>query len=246
MDIANRVVLITGGKRIGVAVARAVGARGADVALGYHRSRDEANEAAGAVRAGGRRALVCAADVRKPEDCAALVARTVETLGRLDVLVNMASRYVAKPFAELSTVDWGDSLAVDLTGSYLCARAAIPHMRASGEGRIINFADWTASSGRPRYREYLPYYVAKSGVIALTEALALELAGAGILVNAIAPGPILPPDDLDDRGRRAVTDATPAGRWGGENEVVKAVIALIETDFMTGETVRVDGGRHLL
>jgi NAD(P)-dependent dehydrogenase (short-subunit alcohol dehydrogenase family) len=245
MEIANRVVLITGGRRIGAAVARELATRGADIALGYNRSREEAVSAADAVRASGRRALVKAADVRQAADCAALVAETVATLGRLDVLVNMASRYVSKSFDALTDEDWADSLAVDLTASYRCARAAIPHMRAAGGGRIINFSDWLARSGRPRYREHLPYYVAKTGVMALTEALALELAGAGILVNAIAPGPILPPEELDEHERRAVEQATPLGRWGGELEIVKAVVALIETDFITGETVRVDGGRHL-
>jgi NAD(P)-dependent dehydrogenase (short-subunit alcohol dehydrogenase family) len=245
MEIANRVVLITGGRRIGAVVARELATRGADVALSYHRSREETLGAAEAVRARGRRALAKAADLRLASDCAALVAETVATLGRLDVLLNMASRYVSKPFDALTDEDWTESLAVDLSASYRCARAAIPHMRAAGGGRIINFSDWLARSGRPRYREYLPYYVAKAGVMALTEALALELAGAGILVNAIAPGPILPPEQLDEHGRRAVEQATPLGRWGGEQEIVKAVVALIETDFITGETVRVDGGRHL-
>jgi NAD(P)-dependent dehydrogenase (short-subunit alcohol dehydrogenase family) len=116
-------------------------------------------------------------------------------------------------------------------------------MRAEG-GRIVNFSDWLAASGRPGYRDFVSYYVAKAGVKALTEALAWQLAPA-VLVNAIAPGPILPPPDLSDEERQEVADATPLGRWGGEPEIVKAVLALIDTDFITGETVRVDGGRHL-
>ena len=111
--------------------------------------------------------------------------------------------------------------------------------------RIVNFSDWTARSGRPRYRGYLPYYVAKAGVIALTEALALELAPDNILVNAIAPGPIIAPDDLSDEDRRAVEEATPLGRWGGATEIAKGVLALLESDFVTGETLRIDGGRHV-
>jgi NAD(P)-dependent dehydrogenase (short-subunit alcohol dehydrogenase family) len=158
----------------------------------------------------------------------------------------MASVYLSKPFDQLTEEDWTHTLDVELTAAYRCARRAIPHMRAVGGGRIVNFSDWTARSGRPRYRGYLPYYVAKSGVIALTEALALEVADAGILVNAVAPGPIVAPPDLDQEEREAVARATPLGRWGGELEAVKAVVALIETDFVTGETVRVDGGRHLL
>jgi NAD(P)-dependent dehydrogenase (short-subunit alcohol dehydrogenase family) len=118
-------------------------------------------------------------------------------------------------------------------------------MRKQGGGRIINFSDWLAKSGRPRYRGYLPYYVAKGGVVALTEALALELAADNILVNAVAPGPILAPTDTTDDESREVERATPLGRWGGEIEIAKAVLALLDGDFITGETLRVDGGRHV-
>ncbi len=118
-------------------------------------------------------------------------------------------------------------------------------MRKQGGGRIINFSDWIARSGRPRYRGYVPYYVAKTGVIALTEALALELADDNILVNAIAPGPILAPPGTSDEEIETVEKATPLGRWGGEIEIAKAVLALLDSDFITGETIRVDGGRHL-
>ena len=124
-----------------------------------------------------------------------LVNEAAESLGRLDALVNMASAYTRRAYNELKEVDWDDALAVDLKASFLCAQAAVPHMRACGGGRIVNFADWVAASGRPRYPDFLPYYVAKCGVIALTEALALELADDQILVNAVALGPIVPPDD---------------------------------------------------
>src|SRR4030095_12285257 len=107
------------------------------------------------------------------------------------------------------------------------------------------FADWLARSGRPAYEGFVAYYVAKGGIIALTEALALGLAKKPILVKAIAPGPILAPPDMTDEERAEVAAATPLKRWGGEQEIVKTVLALIETDFITGETIRVDGGRHL-
>jgi NAD(P)-dependent dehydrogenase (short-subunit alcohol dehydrogenase family) len=118
-------------------------------------------------------------------------------------------------------------------------------MRRHGGGRIVNFSDWIAGSDRPQYLGYLPYYVAKAGVIALTEALSLELAASQILVNAVAPGPIVPPEGISDEDVRAVERATPLGRWGGAFEIAKAVLFLVETDFVTGETIRVDGGRHL-
>jgi len=245
VDLQNRVALITGGKRIGLVVAGELATRGVDVGLSYARSRAEAEQAAERVRAAGRRAAIVQADLSQPEACEAVVAHIVETLGRLDILINMASVYVERPFDEIRAADWDSVLNVDLRAAFLCARAAVPHMRRQGGGRIINFSDWIARSGRPRYRGFLPYYVAKAGIIGLTEALALELAEDNILVNAIAPGPILAPPGTADDELRAVEKATPLGRWGGETEIAKAVVAFLDGDFVTGETIRVDGGRHV-
>jgi NAD(P)-dependent dehydrogenase (short-subunit alcohol dehydrogenase family) len=241
----DRVALITGGKRIGAVVAIELARRGADVALTYHRSQAEAEAAAEEVRALGRRAATVKADLSNPDDCRRAVDATVAALGRLDILVNMASIYRAKPYDELSEADWRGQMQVDLDATFFCSQAAVPHLRRSGGGRIINFADWIARSGRPRYLGFLPYYVAKAGVIALTEALALELAKDAILVNAIAPGPIVAPADTTDAEMEMVEQATPLGRWGGEIEIAKTVLALVDSDFITGETIRVDGGRHV-
>lgn len=245
MDLKDRVVVITGGKRIGRVVAQELAGRGADLVLAYRGSKAEAGETADDVRARGRRAVVVRADVSKASDCDELVASALDGLGRLDALVNMASVYGGKPFDDLTEADWDRDLEVNLKSAFLCARAGIRAMRKTGGGRIVNFADWLARSGRPGYRGFLSYYVAKSGVIALTEALALELARDRILVNAIAPGPILPPPDMTADEVAEVARATPVGHWGGEAEIAKAVVSLIETDFITGETIRVDGGRHL-
>ena len=245
MHLTNKVALITGGKRIGLVVARELAARGVDVALSYARSKAEADEAAGIVRAAGRRAATFAADLSQPDAAATLVQSVAATFGRLDILINMASVYVHKPFASLTGADWDAAVNVDLRAAFLCAHAAAPHMRAQGGGRIVNFSDWIAKSGRPRYTGYLPYYVAKTGIIALTEALALELAPDHILVNAIAPGPIVAPPGTTEAESKAIVDATPLGRWGGEIEIAKGVLALLDSDFITGETIRIDGGRHV-
>jgi NAD(P)-dependent dehydrogenase (short-subunit alcohol dehydrogenase family) len=245
MLLSNRVVLITGAKRVGASVATAVAGRGADVALSYNRSSAEADETAAAVRTLGRRALTVRADLGDPAACDAMVAAVGKEFGRLDVLINMASVYHAVPFDELDLAAWEKQLGVDLRAAFLCSRAAVPLMRKNGGGRIVNFSDWVAASGRPRYKGYVAYYVAKAGVKALTEALALELAGDQILVNAIAPGPILAPPGTTAEESAAVEKSTPLGRWGGPDEIVKAVLALLDSDFVTGETVRVDGGRHL-
>jgi NAD(P)-dependent dehydrogenase (short-subunit alcohol dehydrogenase family) len=245
VNLTDRVALITGGKRIGVVVAAELAARGVDVALSYARSRGEAEEAAGLVRVAKRRGEAFQADLSQPDACDALVRSVADTFGRLDILISMASVYVQHPFDKLRAADWDAVMNVDLRAAFLCAHAAAPHMRRQGGGRIINFSDWIAKSGRPRYNGYLPYYVAKTGVIALTEALALELAADNILVNAIAPGPILAPPGTSAEETRAVEEATPLGRWGGEIEIVKGVLALLESDFITGETIRIDGGRHV-
>lgn len=245
MILEGTVALITGAKRIGAVVAETLAARGISVALSYARSRDEAEAAAARVRSIGTRAETFRADLADPAACAAVVEQGAAAFGRLDILINMASVYKERPFDQLTVDDWNAALDVDLRAAFLCSRAAAPHMRRQHGGRIVNFSDWVARSGRPRYKGFLAYYVAKAGVIALTEALALELAGDNILVNAIAPGPILAPPETSDDESRAIEQATPLGRWGGEMEIAKAVIALLDSDFMTGETIRVDGGRHI-
>jgi NAD(P)-dependent dehydrogenase (short-subunit alcohol dehydrogenase family) len=245
MNLKDKVVVITGGKRIGRVVAQEAAARGADLVLSYRGSKQEAEDTARDVRDRGRNAIAVPADVSRSADCAALMSSARDRFGRIDVLVNMASVYGSTPFDELTEAAWDRDVNINLKAAFLCAQAALPSMRAAGGGRIVNFADWLARSGRPAYRGFTSYYVAKAGVIALTESLALELAAEQILVNAIAPGPILPPPDMDPEEVAAVARVTPVGRWGGEIEIAKAVLALIETDFITGETVRVDGGRHL-
>jgi NAD(P)-dependent dehydrogenase (short-subunit alcohol dehydrogenase family) len=246
MDLKDKVVVITGGKRIGRVVAQEAAARGADLVLSYRGSKQEAEDTARDVIARGRSAITVAADVSRTADCLALMLAARDRFGRIDALVNMASVYGSTPFDELTETVWDRDVSINLKSAFLCANAAIPVMRAGGSGRIVNFADWLARSGRPAYRGFTSYYVAKAGVIALTESLALELASDQILVNAIAPGPILPPPDMDPEEVAAVARATPVGRWGGEIEIAKTVLALIETDFITGETIRVDGGRHLV
>lgn len=245
MLLSNRAVLITGGKRIGAALALALARGGADVALSFNQSREAAEEVAGEIRGAGRRAFIYRADLSQGPEAARLVERAAVDLGRLDILVHMASVYRARPLDQTDLAAWDEVVNVDLRSAFLCAVAAVPHMRAAGGGRIITFSDWVAASGRPRYRGYLPYYVAKRGVIGLTEALALELASDQILVNTIAPGPILPPEGTSEQEFHAVVGATPLGRWGGAAEVIRAVLFLIESEFITGETIRVDGGRHL-
>jgi NAD(P)-dependent dehydrogenase (short-subunit alcohol dehydrogenase family) len=245
MDLKDKVAVITGGKRIGRVVARELACRGMDLVLSYRGSKEEAEQTVSDVQSVGRRGTAVAADVSKPADCEGVVAHAIGTFGRVDVLVNMASIYRSAPLERTTAEYWNTDLDINVRAAFLCSRAAFPHMRTQGGGRVVNFADWLPRSGRPQYKEFTAYYVAKAGVIAVTESLALEGAPDDILVNAIAPGPIVPPPDLTQQELDEVASATPVGRWGGAIEIAKAVVLLCETDFITGETIRVDGGRHL-
>lgn len=244
MDLAGKAALLTGGARIGHTVAEALAHRGCAVALTYRTSRQAAERTADAVRAAGARAVVLRADATEQAEVDAAVAATVAAFGRLDVLVAMASTYEKTPLDRVTRKDWSDAIDANATSAFLFALAAAPHMRAAGAGRIVTVNDWIVPSGRPRYLDYTPYYAAKAALAGLTESLALELAPT-ILVNAVAPGPVLAPADLSADEVARVAAATPLGRWGGAGEVAKAVLFLLETDFVTGETIRVDGGRHL-
>lgn len=249
MDLQGKTVLITGAARVGSAVAEALAERGCRVALSYRSSRSAAEKTARAVLARGGEAMTVRADVTRETDARRLVDAVRRRWGRLDVLVNMASLYERTPLASLRRPGAASRalrrfLSVDLESAHRLAHLAAPLMEKTGAGRIVNFSDWVAASGRPRYKGYGPYYIAKAAVKGLTETLALELAPR-ILVNAIAPGPILAPVGLSRAAHREVIEATPLRRWGGAVEVAKAVLFLVETDFVTGETLRVDGGRHL-
>ena len=244
VNILGKNALITGTRRIGAVVARVLAEHGANVAIVYHRSQAEALATEQTILQIGQKALTVQADISNAREVRSMVDQVVQGLGGVDILVNAASSYHSTPLEQMTETDWNIELGSNLKSVFLCSQAVVANMRARGEGRIINFADWLAASGRPRYKGYLAYYVSKKGVIGLTEALALELAPE-ILVNAIAPGPILPPPGLTEAENLEVLNATPLGRWGGEIEIAKTVIGLIESDFITGECIRVDGGRHI-
>jgi len=154
---STRAALVTGTRRIGGAIARALAADGYDVAVACRESRAEAEAAAAAIRAAGRRAVVLQADLAEPAACRSLVNAAAEALGGLSAVVLAASRFERIAFDALDAAAWDRAMAVDLDASFHCAQAAIPHLRRAGGGHIVLFSDWVAASGRPRYRGYLPY-----------------------------------------------------------------------------------------
>ena len=235
--------MITGGARIGQVVARELATRGCSLALIYKSSREAAEDTASIARAAGVEAAVLRADAVDESQVRAAIAETAKSLGRLDILINMASLYVKTPNPTGS--DWSAALDSNAKSAFLFSTYAAPIMKKSGGGRIVNFSDWLPASGRPHYKDYTPYYASKATVAALTQSLALEFA-PDILVNAIAPGPILAPVDLTPEENARIVEATALAKWGGAEEIAKAVLFLVDTDFITGECIRVDGGRHLL
>lgn len=245
MDLHGKVALLTGVKRIGGVVAEWLAREGCDVALVYNRSASEAEATAVRVGESGRRALALRANLADPAACRSVVEATLAEFGRIDVFVAMAGLYTSTPFDKISLASWDEHMDIELRSAFLCAQASVPSMKANGGGRVILFSDWLPTSERPRYDGFLTYYVAKAGLKALAEAMALELAEFNITVNAIAPGPILAPPETSKDEHEAVATNTPLGRWGGPEEIAKAVLFLCESDFVTGETIRVDGGRHI-
>ena len=243
MKLQGKVAFVTGGARIGATVAAALAEKGCDVVLVYRRSREAARGTAEAVRAAGRSALVVRGDMTKPADVRRTIGVAVRRFGGIDVLVNMTSIYGRTPWKTLNRKTWKDNIDANLTSAYLTVLHAADTLRKR-RGRVIHFSDWIAVGGRPLYKDFVPYYAAKSGLLGLVQAQALELAPR-VLVNAVAPGPILPPAGMSRKARKAVANATPLRSWGGPAEIARAVVFFAETDFVTGECLRVDGGRHL-
>ena len=243
MVLKGRVALVTGGsQRIGRAIALALAQRYAHVAISYHTNRAAAQVAVAQLRRAGVQADAVRADLTHAADIRRLTARVQRRFGRLDVLINNAAIFERTPFATLTERAWDRHLDTNLKGAFLCALAAGRLMRARGGGKIINLADW---AGERPYRDYLPYCVSKAGVIALTKALAKELAPS-VQVVAIAPGPIVPPPGMPAAERRRAVSRVPLARWGSPQDIANAVLFAIEgTDFMTGSTIFIDGGRMI-
>lgn len=236
-------VLVTGAaRRLGRALAEALAARGAALALHYHRSQREAEELAEALgpRANGIRLF--RADLARPDEQERLAEEILSACPRLTGLVNSASLYAPTPLTRLDRGDWDAHLAVNLTAPVWLAATLGCAMQAAGGGSIVQVGDW--STQRP-YRGYLAYTVSKGGLETATRALARELAPQ-VRVNMVSLGPILLPEgsgpDLEERVRRAV----PLGRVGRPREFVAAVLHLLsDATYSTGSIVQVDGGRGL-
>ncbi|MSQ23557.1 MAG: 3-oxoacyl-ACP reductase FabG [Chloroflexi bacterium] len=245
--LRGRVGLVTGSSRnIGRAIALAFAQAGADVVVNARTSIAEAEAVAVEARAMGRQAIACLADVRDPEAVEHMVARARVELGPIDLLVNCAAPRPEASFEKMTAEEWHEVLSVILDGAFVCTQAVIGGMLKKGRGTIINIAGMTGQSGAAQRAHVV---TAKAGLIGFTKALALELAGRGITVNAVSPG-------LIDTARVGATAAQPAHRQGrvppvgrfGRPDEVAAFCCYLASDaarYVTGQTIGVNGGTYI-
>ena len=241
MELRGRVALVTGaGRRVGRALAVGLGEQGMHVVVHYHASDSGAKETARLIDAAGGRATLMTADLTNGEAPASLITAIVRNVGSLDVLVNSSAVMERTPIGEVTPAQWDAMMALNLRAPFMLAQAAAPHLTAVA-GAVINIADLAAFETWP---QYIPHGISKAGIVYMTRALARTLA-PHVRVNAIAPGAVLLPDDWREEDAARIRDSTPLCRLGSPDDVVQAMLYLLRADYVTGETIIVDGGRHV-
>jgi pteridine reductase len=244
MDPNGKVALVTGaGRRVGRALALALSDAGCRVAVHYNRSEKDARETASLINslAPGGEAVIVQADLEDPVQVESLASSVAEKLGPIEILVNNASVFEQAGLEDVSTSDWDRHFAVNVRAPFLLAKSMRAGLADDSPGKIISLNDWRTA--RP---DNFAYGVAKSALSGLTRTLALALA-PHIQVNEVALGTVLPPANIAlDRPREEIKiDLGPADRMGTLNEVANAVLMLVHNDFITGETINIDGGKHI-
>ena len=241
MTNVRRLALVTGaGHRIGRAIALGLAEHGLDVAVHYNESAGAANETADAIRRMGREARVFQADLGSAGAPSELIAAVTAGMGVIDVLVNSAAVMLRTPVDSVTTAEWDAMFALNLRAPFFLSVEAARGMAARG-GVVINIADLAAFETWPAY---VPHTITKAGIVHMTRALARVLAPA-VRVNAIAPGAVLLPDDWTEADAAKLAETTPLRRLGSPTDVVQAALYLLEATYVTGETLIVDGGRHV-
>jgi len=243
MELAGRTVLVTGaGHRVGRAIAVSLGAQRMRVAVHYNSTAEGATETLREIETRGGSGETFAADLTKPDQLSALVDSVVERFGALDVLINSAAVMLRTPLGETKPEQWDNIMALNLRAPFLLSQAAAPHLRRSeGGGVIVNIADLAAFETWPGY---LVHGLSKSGVVYLTRALARVLA-PDIRVGAVAPGTVLLPENWSASDAQHLIETTPLKRNGSPQDVSDAVLFILGADYFTGDTIIVDGGRHI-
>ena len=241
MNIKGKTALITGGAvRVGKAMTLALAAEGANVVVNYNSSAAAAQETAAEAEALGVGALAIQCDVSVHDQVKNMIQAASAEFGGIDILINNASWFQETPFPLDEFSDWFKVFDILIHGSMYCANYITPMMKTAGEGVIINMVD--DSAWRPS-RNFAAHSVGKAGLLAFTRQLALELAPE-IKVNAISPGPVLPPNDYTAEQNESVAKRTLLKRWGTPQDVVDAMLYLVKSEYVTGEFITVDGGEQ--
>jgi len=239
-SLVGRTALVTGGaRRLGRATARALASEGANVIVHYGRSEAEAEELAAELREGGREAWTLQADLERPEEVETLIPRALEQAGGLQILVNNASIFPPGSLAEANLGSLMRNVQVNAWAPFQLGRSFAEHAR---RGTIVNFLDTRVAGYDWKHVEYI---LSKKMLATLTEMTAVQFA-PDITVNAVAPGLILPPPGKDESYLEALKDTVPLKRHGDAEDIADAVLFLVKSDYVTGQVIYVDGGRHLL
>ena len=242
MRLKNKHILITGGaKRIGRHLAETFISHGANLSIHYRSSKVEAEGVVNLALSQNRKAVAVQADLKDTASIKTAVAGAIALLGPIDILINGASDFYPTPTLELTDAQWDAFLDINLRGQFFFAQACLPEMMKRGAGVIVNIAD---VHGERAIRGYMPYSVSKAGLLMMTRNLAREFAPK-VRVNSISPGPVLLPPHYDAAQLARSIKRTLLQRVGSPEDIAQAALFLIENDYITGENLRVDGGRSL-
>ncbi len=243
MNIKDSVILITGAAaRVGRQIALHLASKGAHIAFSYYLDNEPWQQTLADVKNYGVMGIAVQTEIRSAEQVQHLVAATVETFGRVDVLINNASVWLKSPFLEITEAEWDLAMDVNLKGAFLVSKAVAPLMLQQQGGVILNITDLSAFQV---WTEYAHHSASKAGLVALTKSMAVELAPY-VRVNAIAPGTVLLPENAPPEKRQWAEQKSLLKRVGDPMDVARMAAFLIENEFTTGAVYFVDGGRSLV
>ncbi|MFN2131785.1 MAG: SDR family oxidoreductase [Anaerolineae bacterium] len=243
MELAGQVAIVTGGAvRLGRAQAIALGERGAKVVVHYHASAGPAEEVVRHIQERGGQAIAVQADLGHPSAAPGIVDRAVAAFGKADILVNSAAIFEQGHWDDTTEENWDRHFNINLKSPFFLTQAFARQVGGERRAHVVNIADWRAVQPGS---DHVAYTLAKAGLVTMTKSMALALA-PNIQVNAIAPGLILPPPGGGTGYFEQAAPRIPAQRTGSPAEIVKALLFLLDSDFVTGELLHVTGGEHLL
>jgi len=239
----SRVALVTGGgRRLGKQICLALAREGFDVGVNYHESAAGARSVVETIKSYGRHSAPFKADVSKSSQVDRMIQGVLDAFGRIDVLVNNAAVFIYSPARQTTETNWDTTISINLKGVFLCSKGVIPQMLKQKRGRIINIA---SLGGKQSWTEHMPYSVAKSGVIMLTQIMAKALA-PNVMVNAIAPGTILIPGEESRSIKHISPKNIPMKKYGAPSDITDMVVYLAtRASYITGQTFSIDGGRSI-